>query len=31
MKSTNKGFGGKDKGIKRKLSDDFEYFSQIDY
>ena len=30
MKSTNKGFGGKDKGIKRKLSDDFEYLSQIE-
>ena len=32
MKSTNKGFGGKDKGkgIKRTLSDDFEYLSQIE-
>lgn len=30
MKSTNKGFGGKDKGIKRRLSDDFEYLSQIE-
>ena len=30
MKSTNKGFGGKDKSIKRRLSDDFEYLSQIE-
>ena len=30
MKSTNKGFGGKDKSIKRSLSDDFEYLSQIE-